>query len=38
VLKAMRWMPPPSLRTVLAMAALALGIAPVRRRLASALR
>lgn len=38
VLKAMRWMPRPSLRTVLAMAALALGIAPVRRRLASALR
>ncbi len=38
VMKALRWMPRPSLRTALAMFAVMFGIAPVRRRLASALR
>jgi protease I len=33
MIKAMRWMPRPSLRTVFAMLAIALGVAPLRRRL-----
>ncbi len=38
VINAMRWLPRPSLRTALAMFAVAVGIPPVRRRLAAALR